>query len=237
MKRINLGLPLYFAVIFTTAIFAATSFVACASTSPVERSAEKAAESVSPTQQNEVLEDKGTTFGITTPTWVVAYIMGGNLAVERLADYKGLNCFVIESADENKDYAVAWVSNSANGPRAVAEKISTTVSSTASSALSGEKGQGTESNLKAAAEAMSNANFTGLTRVGDWWQIVRNKSTDVTETRAYALYTIEMKTLNEQVARYLAQFVNQNNAALSAAERAIYNDLITQIRNVGGINN
>jgi hypothetical protein len=216
------------------ALFAAVGILASCST---PSKAAKAAESIKPTQKVEVLEDKGTAFGLSAPVWVTTYITdGGNIAVQNLPEYKGKYCYVIEGEDTSKDYAITWASNPANGARAVAEKISTTVSATATAKLEGEKGEGVQSRQKQAAEALSNANFSGLSKNGDWWQIVHNLSTDVTTTRAFALYVIDQKTLNDQVASYIANFVNLNNAAMSEAERSIYKDLIEQIRSAGGVN-
>jgi hypothetical protein len=221
------------ALMVLTALVAAVGILAGCASAP--KTAEQASASVEVTQKTIVLDDKGAAFGIQTPTWVTAYVMGGsNLAVEALPEYKGNYCFVIETNDANRDYAINWVTN-ANGPAAVAQKVSTTVSSSASTQLSGEKGSGVESNLKAATEALSNASFRGVTKTGDWWQIVHNEGTDVTECRAYALYIIEKKLLDEQVAANMQNVVD-NNKAMSEAERAIYVDLINSIRANGGIN-
>lgn len=189
---------------------------------------------VKPVQKTTVIDDKGTAFGITTPEWVAAYIQGGNLGVEKLPLYKDRYCFVVESADASKDYAIAWVNN-ASGPQAIAQKVSTTVASSASNALSGEKGGDVEARLSSATEQLSNASFNGATREADWWQIVKNEATGVTECRAYALWVIGRKQLDEQVAANIQNIVD-NNKAMSAAERAIYADLIAQIRSSGGVN-
>jgi hypothetical protein len=193
--------------------------------------------STGPIQKTQILDDKGAALGIPAPAWVQAYVSGSNLTVEALPEFesKGVYCFVIEQNDANRDYAINWVQN-ASGPAQVAAKISTTVSASASNKLAGEKGADVQSNLSSAQEVLSNAVITGLTKNGDWWQTVRNKETEVTETRAFAIYTIEKNTLNEQVARYLQRFIDDKNAALSEAEKAIYADLITEIRNKGGIN-
>jgi hypothetical protein len=42
--------------------------------------------------------------------------------------------------------------------------------------------------------------------------------------------------LDEQVAANLQNNITDNNRAMSAAERAMYTDLIAQIRSSGGIN-
>ena len=199
----------------------------CASKKP-----EAVAKSVAAAQKVEVMDDKGTAFGIPTPDWVTAYIMGGNTAVEKLTAYEGKYAFVVENIDQNKAYAIVWVQN-ASGPQQIAAKVSTTVASSAANALSGEQGLGVESNLKAAAEQLSNASFNGVSRDADWWQQVKNLSTGAVEFRAYGLWIIDQQSLDTQVAANLQRIVDQN-AAMSAAERAIYNDLISQVRNRGG---
>jgi hypothetical protein len=220
-------------LLFAIAVVTMGVVLGCAS-SP-DKSAKDTAESVSAAQKTEVLDDKGAAFGISTPEWVVAFIQGGNLGVQKLSVYKGKYCFVIDTADASKDYAVAWVSN-ASGPQAIAQKVSTTVASSMSISLEGEKGNDVETNLKGAAEALSNAAFNGATKDADWWQTVRNTSSGVVETRAFALWVIDQKQLDNQVAANIQNIID-NNTAMSAAERAIYIDLINQIRNIGGVVN
>lgn len=183
---------------------------------------------VKPEQKTTVIDDKGAAFGIPTPEWVVAYIQAGNLGVEKLPLYKDKYCFVVNYDDASKDYAVAWVQN-ASGPQQIAQKVSTTVASSASNALSGEKGSDTESRLAATTGSLSNASFNGATKEADWWQLVKNQDTGTQECRAFALWVIGKKQLDEQVAANIQNIID-NNKAMSAAERAIYSDLIAQIR-------
>ncbi|MDR3356151.1 MAG: hypothetical protein LBO04_03075 [Spirochaetaceae bacterium] len=226
MKSVKKTLP------FIAALCASAAILAGCASAPKTPAA--AAAEVKPTQKTIVIDDKGATFGIPTPEWVTAYIMSGNLGVEKLPLYKDKYCFVVNYDDTSKDYAIAWVQN-ASGPQQIAQKVSTTVASSASNALSGEKGTGVESNLNAATEQLSNAAFNGATREADWWQIVKNSDTGKEECRAFALWLINKKQLDEQVAANLQNIVD-NNSAMSAAERAIYADLIAQIRESGGIN-
>jgi hypothetical protein len=212
-------------VLFGLSLSLLTLVFGCASGA---KSPETVAAAVQAGQKTEVLDDKGAAFGIPTPAWVVAYLESGNLGVEKLPLYKDKYCFVVETADQSKDYATAWVQN-ASGPQQIAQKVSTTVASSASNAMSGEKGGDVESNLKAASEQLSNASFNGATREADWWQIVKNTATGVQECRAFALWVIDKKQLDEQVAANLQNIVD-NNTAMSAAERTIYADLISQIR-------
>jgi hypothetical protein len=215
------------------ALIAAVGILAGCKSAP--KTAEKAAASVAATQKTIVLDDKGAAFGIPTPTWVTAFIISGNVGVEALPEYKNQYCFVVNFDDASKDFAINYVTN-ANGPAAVAQKVSTTVSSSMSTQLSGERGSNVDSNLKSAAESLSNASFRGVTKNADWWQIVQNEGTGVTECRAFALYIVEKKTLDDQVAANMQNIVD-NNKEMSAAERAIYADLISSIRASGGVYN
>jgi hypothetical protein len=164
----------------------------------------------------------------------MVYIEGGNYAVEAMAEYKNDHCFVVYYVDNSRDFAINWVAN-ADGPAQVAQAVSTTVAANAVDKSSGERGGEVSAAFRAAAESMSNASFTGMRRASDWWQIVRNKTTKVQEAQAFALYTIDKKRLDEQIALHLANIV-ENNQALSAAEREIYRELIADIR-ANGFNN
>ncbi|GHV78226.1 hypothetical protein AGMMS49944_00170 [Spirochaetia bacterium] len=199
--------------------------VSCSTLSP----AEKAAASVKPEQKTEVLDDKGAAFKIGTPQWLVEYVGGGNTAVQKL--YKDKYCFVIEYNDAERDFAVAWVGG-AEGPRAVSQKVSISVISQMESKQQGEKGSDVEAAFDNAAKALSDASFSGLTKDADWWQTVRNKDTQSVETRAFALFLIDKKELDRQIAANIQNIVD-NNTAMSAAERAIYAALIADITGTG----
>jgi hypothetical protein len=186
------------------------------------------------TQQTEVLDNKGAALNIPTPPWVMAYVEGGNYTVEAMSEYKNDHCFVVYYVDNSRDFAINWVAN-ADGPAQVAQAISTTVAANAVDKSSGESGGEVSAAFRAAAESMSNASFTGMRKAADWWQIVRNKATKVQEAQAFALYTIDKKRLDEQIALHLANIV-ENNQAHSAAEREIYRELIADIR-ANGFNN
>jgi hypothetical protein len=187
-----------------------------------------------PTQRTEVLDDKGAALGIPTPEWVTAYVGDGNHAVEQLSQYKSEHCFVVAFNDKGRDFAVAWVNN-ANGPAEVAGMVSTTVLSDAKTKSAGVRGEEVNAGLEQAAHAMSEASYTGLRKMADWWMIVRNRETQVEECRAFALWTIDKKSMDEQIAFNLQNIID-NNKALSEAARSIYLDLIKDIR-ANGFNN
>ncbi|MDR2509809.1 MAG: hypothetical protein LBC77_04095 [Spirochaetaceae bacterium] len=188
----------------------------------------------SPQQKTEVLDDKGAALNIPAPAWVAAFVGDGNHAIEQLPQYKDEHCFVVEFNDKSRDFAVSWVNN-ASGPAQVALMISQTVLADAKNKLTGSRGDEVKAALEQMAHVMSEASFTGLRKMGDWWQIVRNKSTKVEECRAFALWTASKNSLDNQIAGNLQNIID-NNKALSQAARSIYLDLIKDIR-ANGFNN
>jgi hypothetical protein len=210
----------------------------CASTKQPGQSVDEAivaAAAQKPVQQVTVLEDKGSGFGIETPAWLGAYIQGGNLAVQNnIKDYKDYTVFIVETEDAVRDFAVNWV-NGTEGPRAVAAKISTTVTANIKTTLENENASVAEANLTSVADAMTNAVFTGLSKNADWWRQVENNATKERKFQAYAIYIINKKDLDKQVAAYLQRFVDDKNKALSEAEQAIYTRMIQDILNGTGV--
>jgi hypothetical protein len=187
-----------------------------------------------PTQKTELLDEKGAALGIPTPQWLTTYLAGGNIAVESLNEYQDSYCFVISDSSTDKQFLLAWVNN-LNGPMAIAQVISTTVSQNVAGMAVNMEGAERERIVRTNAEMMSNAAYTGARKVGDWWIMTRNTTTRVEEYQAFALYVFNKQILNDQIARNLQNIVD-NNAAMSEAERSIYVDLINEIR-VNGFSN
>jgi hypothetical protein len=184
-----------------------------------------------PAQRTDLLDEKGAALGVPTPEWVTVYLAEGNLAVEAMSTYKGSYCFVISNTSTDKQFLLAWV-NSLNGPMEIAQVISTTVSQDTAGRAENIEGAERERIVRTNAEMMSNASYTGARKVADWWILSRNRATEAEEYQAFALYTFDRNPLNDQIARNLQNIVD-NNAAMSAAERAIYADLINEIRTNG----
>lgn len=189
---------------------------------------------VTPSQRVDLLDNKGAAMGINTPSWVLASVSGGNAAVEALPEYKGVYCFVIDDESTDKQFLMAWLGN-LNGQAAIANVISTTVAQDAAGRSVNVEGEDHERNIRINAEMMSNASYTGARQMADWWQLVRNKSTKAEYYQGFVLFTFDRQVLSDQIARNLQNIVD-NNEAMSAAERAIYSDLIQEIR-VNGFQN
>jgi hypothetical protein len=182
-----------------------------------------------PKQTTELLDYKGAALGNPPPAWVNAYFAASSVAaVEALPEYKDNYCFVIYDESADKGFLLDWVNN-LNGPAAIANVISTTVSQNVAGRAGAIEGAERERIVRTNQEVFSNASFTGSRKVGDWWQLVRNTSTKAERYEALALYIFSKKVLDDQIARNLQNIVD-NNAAISAAERAIYSELINEIR-------
>jgi hypothetical protein len=199
----------------------------CASKPPAVPEAPK-----TPTQKTELLDWKNAGLGVAVPEWVMAQAQN-DVQIQKLADFKGQFCFVVYREDENQDMATQWANNSANGAAEVARIISTTATNKAL-AQEGMK-SGDEARHQATEEireAMSNCSFKGLRRASDFWVLNKNAATGREYYTAYSLWTIAEKELNEQLAAQYANIIG-NNKAMSEAERSIYLDLITSIRERG----
>jgi hypothetical protein len=181
----------------------------------------------------EILDDKGAK-SVATPKWVDAYLTGGNLAVEALAEYKDNYCFVISDEGQDKDFIIAWT-GSVDGPRQIASLVATTVEDNVQAKQGGIDGDGVERGMTGTTETLSNASYNGVRKVADWWRFIRTRSTKEERYQAYVLYIGAKKSLNDQIAANIQNIVD-NNTAMSAAEREIYADIMNDIRSNGLFN-
>jgi len=188
-----------------------------------------------PEQKTELLDWQNAALNAAVPEWVTA-AAESNIRVQTLKDFKDQYCFVILLEDEtNKDYAVGWVENTANGAAQVGTIMSTTVNNRAEAAQdakrrAGQATEGVNSEFSELRSAMSNASFAGLNRAATFWTLSRNGATGRQYYTAYALWIIDQKRLDDQVAQNIEKVLAENNQALGDAERAIYRDVIDDIR-------
>jgi hypothetical protein len=143
---------------------------------------------------------------VPAPKWIDAYLVGGNNAVEALPEYKGSYCFVIAEDSTNKNFLLTWVGN-VDGPRQIAALIATTVETNVQAKSSGAEGSGIENAVTATTETMSNASYTGVRKMADWWRFIRTRTTKDERYQAYVLYTGERKSINDQIVRNLQNIV------------------------------
>ncbi|GHT82529.1 hypothetical protein FACS1894137_01590 [Spirochaetia bacterium] len=96
----------------------------------------------------------------------------------------------------------------------------------------GTNGNGIERGMTGTTEVLSNASYNGVRKVADWWRFIRTKSTKEERYQAYVLYIGAKKSINDQIAANIQNIID-NNAAMSEAERAIYADIMNDIRKNG----
>jgi hypothetical protein len=210
--------------VLVTLVVAAMVVTGCASiprTEPVEGIAPKAE------QKTIVLDDQGAAFEQKTPEWLLRWNTGGNTAVQNnIKDYKAKSVFVLFREDPaSKDFALSWVTGT-EGPRQVAAAIATTVTSNIKSTLISEIGQADEGAINRVADVLVNASFNGLTLDAQWWQQTRNTTTGAEAYRAFSLWLIDTKNLNNQIAKSLSEIIGDRNRSLSQVEQAAYQRII-----------
>jgi hypothetical protein len=221
MKNMKTKLFPAFAVLSVSA--AAIVFAGCYTTKPAGGTAQKGEQNVI------VLDSQGAAFGQKTPDWLLAWNGGGNTAVQKLKDYSDKTVFVVDRIEPtSREFALEWVKG-AEGPRAAATIIATTVVANVRAALSSEDGQDIETNLNRVSNQLVHVSFSGLRMDAQWWQLERNKTTGVESYRAWGLWIIDTKTLKTQVAAAIATFVEDRNNKLSEAENAAYRQFMDDL--------
>jgi hypothetical protein len=182
-----------------------------------------------PKQKTDALDWKGAALGAQIPEWVMLSLES-NVHIQCLDEFKDQYCFVVSRENPIKDQAVTWVQDAANGASEVARMVSTTVNDTAEAQEGIKSGDAqVKQNVQQIRDSMSNANFRGLRRAGDFWTLSRNKATKNEYYTAYSLWIIPEQDLNDQIGALWQNFID-NNTAMSEAERQIYGDIITNIR-------
>jgi hypothetical protein len=189
-----------------------------------------------PVQKTEMLDWKNAALGQGVPEWVTES-GEDEVSVQKLPNYQNDYCFVVQEegnddADATKDWVLGWVGNLANGAARVSTLISTTVNTTAEAASSQIKNAEKKAHQEEVRDAMSNASFNGFRKTGDFWVLSKNKSTRKVRYVGYALWTIDRKRLDDQIAANIQNIID-NNKTMSAAERTIYLDIIKDIRTRG----
>jgi hypothetical protein len=221
MKSIRKNVALLLALLTATAML-----FGCASMSDQKK----------PKQKTEQLDWKNAALGQGIPEWVMASGKD-EVSIQQLPNYQNDYCFVVQEegnddTDATKDWVLGWVSNLANGAARVSTLISTTVNTTAEAASSQIKGAEKKAHQEEVRDAMSNASLNVFRKTGDFWVLSKNKSTRKVSYVGYALWTIDRKRLDDQIAANIQNIID-NNKAMSEAERTIYLDIIKDIRTRG----
>jgi len=185
-------------------------------------------------QKTVALDWKNAGLNFPVPAWVENY-QQGNMAIQKLDDYKDSYCFVVEAENEsNLDYAIAWVNNIANAAAQVGMSISTTVTGGGASGSGGTRATGkVDTQVSDNLQASIAASFDGFRKSADFWVLYRNKARTPSDYyAAMSLWIIDRKTLDIQIIANL-QNILSNNEALSRAEQETYRERIDTIRERG----
>jgi hypothetical protein len=207
----------HIAMALVAASCAAAVFVGCASRAPSK-----------PKQVTEALDWKGASLGQEIPKWVLA-ANEGSMYVQQLKEYKDQYAFIVNVNDANREFAIDWVKNTANGAAQISTMIATTVNTQAEAATAGQRNADVTRAMEEIRDNMSNASFNNVRMVGDFWILNRNRATGVQYYTAYSLWVAPQKGLNDQIAANIANIV-ENNKAMGVIERGIYADIIKDIR-------
>jgi hypothetical protein len=208
---------------------AITGLSGCASAKP-------ALEANKQTQKFENLDWKGANIGQSVPDW---FIKGrdSDIKVQALDEYKGYYCFVVsaesapkdEASGDDKDWVVNWVTNTANGAARVSTLIAVATNNVAATSIDQQRTSSESSPSQARQgeikKAMSNASLNNVRQVADFWILTKNLSTNKQYYTASALWIFPAKDVNAQIAKNYQNIID-NNAAMSAAERSTYEELI-----------
>jgi hypothetical protein len=220
-------------VVFAAAIAAMVIFVGCTS-APTAK-----AEAVKATQQIEVLSHKNLAMGgDTMPPWVVMWRNENSMrSVMAMPQYKGFYVFIGESTASTQIMATEWA-NSFEARQQVSTYMNSAVSTTLQATRRGSQtGQGSsnaeessqtatgsvDDDIKNALSAVSISQVSGLQKDGDYWLLTRTHNSDGStsdEYRAFVLYIINEKSLNNQAVSMLEDIKKNNTALVNLATAA-----------------
>jgi hypothetical protein len=189
-----------------------------------------------------ILDHKGAATGTNRiPEWLTVYLEAGlDTSVEKLSAFRGNYCFIGAADSTNKKFAQTWAAD-VDAPTLIAAKISTRVENLIESERDGEDITDAQTDealmsrvINGVQITVQSATFSGARKEGDWWIQIRTYDPDdhnivrSEEYRAYAIYTIDKKSLDQQVVLKLQNII-ANDKAMSADERATYTRLINRI--------
>lgn len=156
-----------------------------------------------PLRKGEVLiEDKGTAYGIKTPKWVGAAVIGGPKEIEKLPDYKNVVVIIAQFEAQNLQSA-QLLAERMQAQTEMASYLSTRVKDAfkgANVADADSKNFGVYGERFIA--SVAEATYSGFRKDTDWWVKVQSYSDDgkpgIQTYRVIQLWTIEKEMLKKQ---------------------------------------
>jgi hypothetical protein len=184
--------------------------------------------SLSSTANVTTLEHKGTAIGMSNlPQWIAEYYDRGVPGVESLADYQGKYCIVAQEIGSELQPLLTWVNNF-NAQQQIGATIETRVVSVFKASESKVPDNAdSQRKYSNSINSLVTGTYTGARKESDWWikQLITTKGQpDETRYTALALYTIDQKVLDDQIATKIEE-LKDGNADLTDA----FDSVSTQI--------
>jgi len=187
------------------------------------------------------MENKGTSMGIKTPSWVTTYVEYGVARVQASSDFRNKYVVIGEESGVNRQFVVTWADNFSAQQR-IGAMLRTTIASEYQARIDAEAAtrggavvsEGSSSGdfaqfIDSVVNSIITVSYSGAQREADWWSLRRRYDPDAKEVfndeyTAYVLYTIPKGELNRQVAEKL-----QENAKAGSELYQITIDMARQI--------
>lgn len=174
----------------------------------------------------QIIEHKGTAFGVEPPKWVNAAIEGTK-AVEKLPDFA--NKYIVIVTEEGGDLkGVQLAAEKIEAQTRLASLISTRVKDTFAGAQVGDKDK-LDTYMERCVKSVAEAKFSGFAMDSDWWVKLQNFTSDgkadKQDYRVIQIWTIDKDTLQKQLSAILKDSANQE-AKTPEKQRAM--DLVQQ---------
>jgi hypothetical protein len=162
----------------------------------------------------QIIEHKGTSFGVDIPGWVSA-ALSGKKAVERLPDYAGK--YVIVIMENGADLQGTQLAAARMGAQAqLAALLSTQVKDYYVSAQAGDKNK-LEDYQERAVKSVAEATFTGFTMENEWWMKRQNfdqkGKKSFQDYQVIQVWDIDRSLLNTQIERVLSDAAGRETSS------------------------
>ncbi len=170
-----------------------------------------------------VLQHRGSSRGVDAPEWVRVSLEGA-AAVEAMDEFEGTYAVVLEESGSDLRGVEMWAQNF-SAPAQIAQQVSTRVEQRFAGAAAGEV-DAIETYMENVVKTMSEAEFSGFRRAGEWWVQYRWYEADRTtvdrdEYRYTVLYTIDRDLLDRQVLHAIEVAERQAQEPRTEDERTV----------------
>jgi len=183
------------------------------------------------TAKVELIEHKGTAFGITAiPPWLSTFIQrNGTRSVEELPDYKGKYVIIGQANGAGLQQVETWAKNFD-----AQQQIGATVESRVASVFKAHENllpgdADAKRKYDNAINTLVRATYTGAKQEADWWlhqKVTEKGKQPETRYTSFVLYTIDKTILDQQIRDQIKKIRDNESKELQAAFDAITKQLL-----------